>query len=496
MNRDFKNDFLASQPELKPFYAFPSDLNGLNAAIQNRKQGVVPPAVLVDELRDQYEGISLSVKTNSNLALLEQPETFTVTTGHQLCLCGGPLYVTYKILTVIRLAEELKKHHPDKNFVPVFWMATEDHDDAEAKPIQYTGKFSGAVGRHVIENSIKKLLSESGREHFSTYYSPGKTWSQSARELLNDWFGEYGLVIIDGDSPQLKQYFSKIAEADLFKNASWNATRNSDAQLENLGYSLQLHLREINLFYLTANSRERLEKVEDGFITVDSKLRFSENEIRKELEDHPEKFSPNAALRPLYQEMILPNICYSGGWGEFAYWFQLKPIFDYYKVNFPVLIPRFSATILTEFFKKELEELELITTDFEQSQNELFAKIYNRFRDQGKFDQEKIAIENLFQQLSKLASATDPTLERNVLAEQNRVNEYLDNLDKKLNKSIRNKQSKLFSRLEGLLNWVNPGGEFQERVLDLTSVSPGKEKELIQKIYGSIHPLTFSKKWI
>ena len=368
LKRIIKDDYLSGAEALLPFYHYPFPDTDFTSLIEDKAKNQLDRSVLRADLERQNEGLSLSALSRENIHKLENPNTFTVTTGHQLCLMGGPMFTLYKILTVIRLAEELNAKYPEYAFVPIFWMAAEDHDAEEInhyfgsfeEKVSYIGAFGGAVGRHKLEDSITSAIPEA----YQTFFRPGVTLAVAFRELINHLFGQYGLVILDGDSPALKAQFSSIMERELLERPSLAKVEEATAELASEGYHGQVHPREINLFYLSEGRRDRLVWKEDHFEVLGSGQTFTVAEIKTELAQFPERFSPNVILRPLYQECILPNLAYSGGWGELSYWMQIKGVFDHFGVNFPMLVPRMNATLVDAETMERWEELGFEPVDF------------------------------------------------------------------------------------------------------------------------------------
>lgn len=388
------NDYLNQKPHLKSLYNRFPNLENFEAQIEEKKinfnsndNGNEKRKILVSVLEKQYAKINTSDKTLNNIKLLNDSNTFTVTTGHQLNLFTGPLYFLYKIISTINLTKELKAKYPSQNFVPIYWMATEDHDFEEINYFNFKGrKFrwntesSGPVGRLSTEgladffevythelgsgknaDKIKKLFQESYLNHSNL--------AEATHYLANELFGEYGLVILDADNQDLKRTFIPYIKEELIHQTSHKRVLETAEKLKD--YTIQVNPREINLFYLEDDLRERIIFKNGTYSVNNTKMEFSENEILSLLENHPEKFSPNVIMRPLYQEVILPNLCYIGGGGEIAYWLELKSFFDAVKVTFPILLLRNSALLATEKQVAKTDKLGLSWSDLFSKQKDL-----------------------------------------------------------------------------------------------------------------------------
>ena len=331
-------DYLAENESLHSFYHRFPKIENFKLQLEEKKDrySMDSRRVLVERLKIQYEGFEISEATNLNIEALLEPRTFTITTGHQLNLFTGPLYFLYKIFSVINLVEKLNKKYADHQFVPVYWMATEDHDLDEinyfnlfGEKIIWDKEAGGAVGElsndglEEVLNTFKAALGDTENAKklgglFEDAYTKHSNLAEATRYLGNQLFSEYGLVIIDGNDPILKKAFIPYVQKELNENLSFRKISDTTARIVALGYKAQVHPREINLFYLNKGIRERLIEQEGSYLVNGTERIFTSAEISAELLDHPERFSPNALLRPLYQEVILPNLCYIGGGGELA----------------------------------------------------------------------------------------------------------------------------------------------------------------------------------
>ncbi len=322
--------------------------------------------ILFDTLKNQYQSAKLiaSEKVQKNIDLLLYENTFTITTGQQLHLFLGPGFMVYKLISTILAAENYKAQFPDKNFVPIYWLASEDHDFDEIKntPLfgqNYTWETSqtGACGRFHLKDlppvfeQLKIRLAKDVKglqliQEFEDIYTTSTNLSEATIRLINHLFGQYGLLCFDADNSAFKQLFKATILEEITSRKSEHVFNTFSENLAKSQFSLQLKSRSINLFYLKANMRSRIDWDGSIYKIVGSDFQFTESEMRTEIEQHPEHFSPNAVLRPLYQECILPNIAYIGGNAEINYWIQLKSVFDLYNIPAPALVLRQSAWIL------------------------------------------------------------------------------------------------------------------------------------------------------
>jgi bacillithiol synthase len=489
----FLADYLHQEPRLQPFYhRFPT-LAAFREQIAD-KQAQYPAATrarLVAALRRQYELMhDVPPAVRQNLDLLAQDTTFTVTTGHQLSLLTGPLYFVYKIVTVLKLCRQLKAEYPQHDFVPVYWLASEDHDFAEINHLYLFGKklewqregTGGPVGRLTLDGLPEQVLSQLPAEvpaAFREAYEQSSTLAEATRRLVNSLFGEYGLVSIEPDDAALKPVLAPVLAEELRAQPAYQAVQAADVALEAAGYKPQVYTRPLNLFYLTPGTgqRERLE-LEDGHVVVrNTDLRWTVDEAVRHAEEQPELFSPNVVLRPLYQELLLPNLCYVGGGAEVNYWLQLKGVFDHYQVPMPLVLLRNSALYVGRTHLGKLRKLGLSTDDLFRPLPELKKQVA------AAVGQEEVSLAAQQQQLaeafaavSALAQRLDPTLVKTVAAEQQKVTGIVAGLEKRLSKAAETKHETAYNQLSGLKEKLFPAGSLQERhdnVLSILTNNPG-----------------------
>ena len=503
------SDYLDEKTELKALYnRFPKLENfskqieekSVNFNDKNKRQ------VLVNSLNNQYKNFDVSDVTSKNIKLLNESNTFTITTGHQLNLFTGPLYFLYKIISTINLCEQLKKEYPNQNFVPIYWMATEDHDFEEINHFWFKGKkiswqkeSFGPVGRLTIDG-LKKVFenysSELGigenagflKELFKKGYLEHNNLANATRYIANEIFKEKGLVILDGDDKNLKQLFVPFAKEELVNQISSEEVLKTNVHLAD--YKIQVNPREINLFYIEDNLRERIIFENNKYTVLNTNYSFSESEILAELENHPEKFSPNVILRPLFQEVILPNLCYIGGGGELAYWLELKSNFEVNKVTFPILLLRNSVLLATEKQVQKADKLELNWADLFSKQQDLISnktKLLSNFDID--FTTQKEHLKKQFENLYQIASKTDKSFIGAVKAQEVKQIKGLENLEKRLLKAEKRVLSEKLERITSLQNELFPNQSLQERKANFSEYYLEFGPKLIDKLFTELKPL-------
>ncbi|RLD23792.1 MAG: bacillithiol biosynthesis cysteine-adding enzyme BshC, partial [Bacteroidetes bacterium] len=436
-------DYIASEPKLAHTHSFEPSVQGFEKALSYRKLSAAHRNTLVSVLKEQYEGITISESVEENINLLKEQNTFTVTTGHQLNIFTGPLFFIYKIVTTINICRELAEKFPEYKFVPVYWMASEDHDFEE---INHTyvdgGKFvweteqTGAVGRFTTEELAVLADTIPGKiEAFKKAYAESENLADAARNYVNELFGDTGLVVVDADHQELKAEFKSIIKAELLNQSAFKKVTERSEFLIKKGYKPQLNPRGINLFYLAEGLRARIEKVGEVYEIVDTELSFSKDEILALLDEHPERFSPNVILRPVYQEVILPNLGYVGGPAELAYWLQFKEMFDFFKIDFPVLMPRSFGLYVNRNAQRKEKKLGLAHEDLFADLDALKKKYVHSMNGKLGLDKERADVEKLYKSIHKLAHKIDVTLEDHVQAQYTKHQQCLDRIELKLVKA-------------------------------------------------------------
>ena len=513
-------DLVDQDPVLKSRVAdFPS-MESFEAQIE-RKQGQYIQYnrdQLVASLQQQYSQVNNTSAVNEAIDVLAKSTTFTVTTGHQLNLFTGPLYFIYKIVSTINLCKQLKQAYPKQDFVPIYWMASEDHDFDEIsffnfqnKKIKWTKEASGAVGRlsvedlapllKVFEHSIgQNDAAKELKQIISSTYRNSTTLGEATFKLVHQLFGKEGLVVLDADNPDLKRLFIPYINEDLSESTCHKKVNSSITWLtENYSsqYVPQVNPREINLFYLTENSRERIVRTPKGFETVDGVFRFSTDEMKKEVLSHPERFSPNVLMRPLYQEVILPNLCYIGGGGELAYWLELKSYFDSQKVTFPILLVRNSAVLVSQKLSDKIARLDLHIQDLFLKRTPLINKkirqISNIELDLQSF---KDKLEDQFSELEALVSQTDRSFEGAVAAQRQKQFKGIDVLEKRLLLAQKKKLVDHVERLSVLHESLFPGDSLQERQMNFFEFYLIYGQDLLPELFNLLDPLEQEFSWI
>lgn len=503
-------DYLDEKPQLRQFYNRFPKIENFKLQIEEKRNSFPKEnrEALASSLKTQYKNVEASQLTFQNIQILSQENTFTVTTGHQLNLFTGPLYFIYKIISTINLCKELKERYPESNFVPIYWMATEDHDFEEINFFNFQGKkiswnrnTSGAVGEldlKGLEDIFKVFESELGlgdnaqklKDLFKTAYLKHQTLAEAMRYLVNELFTEYGLVIVDGNDINLKTRYIPFIKDEICKQSSFKNVSETNERIEGLNYRIQVNPREINIFYIKDGLRERIVEKKGVYSVLDTSITWNEESLIQEIDKHPERFSPNVILRPLYQEIVLPNLCYIGGGGELAYWFQLKSNFEAQNVPFPILMLRNSVVMTSEKQRSKLKKLDLDIKDLFLNQDALITKVTKQIsKIKIDFSAQKEHLQKQFKELYRLAEETDKSFIGAVAAQERKQIKGLEHLEKRLLKAQKRKYDDLLERVLNVQNELFPRGSLQERYNNFSEFYLVYGDQLIQQIASNLQPL-------
>lgn len=492
-------DYINNKSQLQPFYGLAPTVENFQKQISEKSFSSEQRKILCQALTKQYEGFTIDQAVTHNINALKKENTFTVTTGHQLNIFTGPLYLIYKIVAIINTCQQLNEKYPDYHFVPVYWMASEDHDFEEIshfrlnkKKISWITDQTGAVG-HFDPADLTSIAKDIPGipDFFMEAYGKQKTLAGAVRQYINHLFQAYGLLIIDGDDALLKKQFTSIIKDDLVQNTANDLVNKQSEELDKAGYKTQVYPRKINFFYLKNNIRERIVFENEEYEVLNTDLKFSKEELFKELENHPERFSPNVIMRPVYEEVVLPNLAYTGGPGELAYWFQLKSVFEHYNISFPILMPRTFGLIIPEHIQRKMNKAALSIENIFKPKHDLLKMIViNHAEEDVALNGQKDSIMQMFDKIKAMAVSIDPTLSQHVEAQQTITANKLDNIQKKFIRAEKKKQSIRVNQVEDVLNELFPNGSLQERTDNFLNFYMGNPS-LISQLIHYFEPFDF-----
>jgi len=469
-------------PALRPFYKYEVNIKNFSNVIAAKQKANIDRSTLVNVLQQQYEKFETTKAVLDNVNSLNEDHTFTIITAHQPSLFTGPLYYIYKIVSVINLTKRLKAEYPAYNFVPVFVTGGEDHDFEEVNHMHLFGKTltweneeKGSVGMMktaslapVLEE-LKSFMGdkENDQRLFELIHSTHtkyEKYSDAIMAFANELFKAYGLVILNMNQVDLKRLFLPVIKEEILRNPSKDLVEKSQEALKNAGFKSQAFPREINLFYLKDQLRERIVQEDGVFKVLNTDYTFSETEMIVEAENHPERFSPNVITRPLYQEKVLPNLAYIGGGGELAYWMERQSQFEYYGIEFPMLIRRNSVMWIDKGTSKKMNKLNLtVHTVFENSDSLIKLFIHDQTETDLSFEKEKEQLRTMFNGIKEKAGQVDNTLVAKFEGEYTRQLKSLEQMEGRLVRAEKQKNEVSVNQIRSLKEKLYPKNGLQER---------------------------------
>ncbi len=500
--------YATAREDLRPFYKYPVNLDSFKEVMADKAKDDIDRNLLADELTAQYADMKDTDAVLPLIEALRDAGTFTIITAHQPSLFTGPLYFIYKICSAIHLARTLEAKFPNKRIVPVFITGGEDHDFAEINHARIygnrinwqdgTGGSVGALSTETLGPALEQLkeilgdrdTAQSIYERIERAYTTNKTYGAASVALVHDLFGDYGLVVADTARPAFKRAFLPLMEREIFENVSQPLIEKAQARLESLGYSGQAHAREINLFYLTPGRRDRLVREGDDYRVLGTDLSFTGAELRRELHDRPERFSPNVVMRPLFQEKIFPNLAYIGGGGELAYWLERKEQFAAFGLNFPMLIRRNSVLWIDQGNQKKIEKLELDYRELFRDADLIIRDYVDERSDTelslaGELEQ----LEALFRSIADKAKEIDPTLAKAVLGEHARQAKAVENLEGRLRRTEKQRFDVAMNQIRGLRDKLFPDNGLQERYDNFLNIYLQEGEAMFDVLIDALDPL-------
>lgn len=500
--------YLCDDPRLQPFCLHPQRMDAFERLIDQRCAYPCDRALLVSVLRDQYAALPENEAVRQAIEALGKERTFTVVTAHQPSLFTGPLYFIYKIVSAINLARQLGERFPDKTFVPVFVIGGEDHDFEEinhawvfGQRLEWQTEAGGPVGRLATESlrpvldRLREVLGDSP-EAMRWYtlieqaYTRYPRYGQATQALVHSLFGKFGLVTLLMDEPRLKAAFRPIIREEVLEQASHPIVTATQQRLEAAGFAPQAYVRPINFFYMTDTSRERIEPEGEGFRLVESGRFLAKAEMEAEIAQHPERFSPNVVMRPLYQEFILPNLAYVGGGGEIAYWLERKEQFRHFGVSYPMLVRRNSALWIDRGSARRMDKLGLQVDDLFEETEALIKRWLAQHADEPfSLEAERRDLEALFARVAEKARAIDPTLEKKVLAEGARQLKALESIETRLVRAEKQKHEQAINQIRKLRDKLFPDGKLQERRENFLSIATRIGDTFFEALFEHLDPL-------
>lgn len=472
---------------------------------------------LGEVLLEQNREYGCGSQTCENIERLTRDRACAVVTGQQVGLFSGPLYTIYKALTTIKLSEHLNQNFQG-NYVPVFWLASDDHDFAEIdhinllnednqvekihyKPSSSTLKIpaSKLILSAEISNCIQCLqdLTRNSEfkpkilSHLSEAYQAGRSFAEAFAGWMTRLFMSYGLVFVDASHPGLKKLGKKVFAHEIAEySPSTKRALETSNKLRQAGYHTQIQLHEgiLNLF-LVEQERQTIKSKDEDFFVKGAGQTYKKSELLALLDEKPEIFSPNVLHRPIYQDALLPTVAYVGGPAEIAYFAQMKGVYESFGLPMPVIYPRKTVTVIE---KKVNSILENFGADIQDIWKDVDGIIRESVKKQvpGSIDEVfRNASSHLgqeFQSIKQEVMAFDPALKKSVDLASKRMNRQMRFLEEKILRAAKKRNETITQQLQKAKNNLYPTNRLQERVFNIVPFLIKYGYAFLDKLYETI----------
>ncbi|HZM85155.1 MAG TPA: bacillithiol biosynthesis cysteine-adding enzyme BshC [Blastocatellia bacterium] len=512
------NDFMYDYPKVARFYP---NYGRSDQPLLEHARRVGAQQFDRKRVPDALERINRSVGspelTFKHIDMLRRPGAVAIVTGQQAGLFTGPLYTIHKALTVIRLSACLRDQGVDA--VPVFWVASEDHDYEEVNHsrvvdregrlnlVQYEAsghKPDEPVGRVTlcegIAETIDQLVAQLASSEFTPAlerdlrdsYAEGVGFAEAFSRLMARLFGEYGVVLFDPLDEELKQ-----VAAPLYSDAIRKSSEIAEAlvarsrELEESGYHAQIHVSEdmVPLFIMDDGRRAALTHNNGRFVVKGSERSFSDDELAELAARCPSCFSPNVTLRPVVQDYLLPTAAYIGGPAEIAYFAQLRAVYATLGRQEPCVLPRASFTIVEGRHQKTMKKYGLELKDFFEGLHPAVTKVVEQSLDRGAadaFTETERALAEYLDKLSDALQKTDPTLSDPLKRAREKITYQLEHLRTRFIHSSAHRDETAYRQVERAFTTLFPNKNLQERELNVYYFLSRYGPALIQELYDAV----------
>lgn len=493
-------DYISNSEDTKEFYPShfmdESSWQKVMDRVSGRKRDY---SELAEILRRQNSALGSGQAAMDNIDKLADGNAFTVITGQQVGILTGPLYTIYKAMTVIKLAQHLSEKY-EAEFIPVFWMESNDHDmeeanhvnildsDSELIKLEYLPKSCtpGCSMKDVIvddefgdlvsdlearlpNTEFKSDVFEIIRESYQLSQDIGRGFGRMMAQLL----GKYGLVLFSPSDPDMKKLMSPILEREMNSPLKSMEIVNSAAErLKAMGYEPQIEKSQdsTGLFIEVDGIRRKL-LFQDGHFRMDGN---NENLESKALVDtlhaEPWAFSPNVALRPVIQDYISPTVAYVAGPGEISYFAQLAGLYEFMDVDMPIIYPRASFTIVESKVQRVMDKNELEVSDLSEHYDNLFSQL-SKHTAAGKLEHllesSNSEIRDILERLATGLMEFDPGLKNVVESAAKRIDHQLNILGERSYKAQRSRDDILRNQVKRACMNIYPDGKPQEREFNI-----------------------------
>ena len=530
MNRDRKVDFANIPKTSRLFLDFLHDFSKVQRFFPNpysldqfRKETLGSSCQLSHReelcgiLERQNRTFGAGERTFEHLQKLRDSDCWAVVTGQQVGLFTGPAYTIYKALTAVKLAA----HYACRGLkaVPVFWMATEDHDlvevsecflvDADSQPRQIhyspeTTQQRESVGRVAFSEGIQASLAEflsllpnsEFKEEFLVRlrmaYSPGKTFASAFGEVFSYLASNYGLILLDPQDEGLKNLARPMLESILLRSQELNTAAESQSQLLlQSGYHSQVILdkESVGLFFEDGGKRRGLIHDGDRIRPKGHEPVLARQDWQRLVQSRPWQFSPNVLFRPVVQDYLLPTLAYVAGPSEIAYLAQTRGLYDELGRKMPIIFPRVSVSIIERKIAKILEKYRLNFEDVFLGSEALIKKIVEQTMDQSlseRFSAIEIDFTKKLGELENSLRSVDPTLGEALKTTQQKVQYQVSHLRAKFVAAETRQQEVTTKQIEKALAVLFPLKTLQERRLNVFYFLSRYGMDFLAQLYEEI----------
>lgn len=479
-------DYVEKFSKVETFYEHPPELK---AAVRYAKKLEFPAerrTAVAEILRDQNALFCSGAETQRNLERLRDG-AFAVVSGQQVGLFGGPAFSFYKALSATQAARELTEKGVDA--VPVFWMATEDHDVDEVRRVRWfhegellefalprPAEEAMPVGRirlgrevHELVVRAQPLLGETYGDLLHETYTPEATYSSAFAAMFARIFAEQGLILLDPLDERLHRVAGPFLRDALARRDEMNeALLKRDKELERAGYEVQVKVtaQSTLLFSMAGGKREVIGAKNAEFASGGRTM--AREECLRRIENAPEQFSPNALLRPVMQDFLLPTIAYFGGPAEIAYFAQSQVLYEKLLGRMPVLFPRADFTLVDPKALRILKKYGLEVKDVWRGSQDLRNRMYNSAvpkKLSREFGDSLGQVEKSMKKLHREIAKVDPTIQGAITRAEKRIRYQVEKLRHKTGAAL-DRHEKVIEKHQAFLdNLLFPEKGLQSRAL-------------------------------
>ena len=514
-------DFLAYSPGVRPFYPhspyFNEWMKAQPFALEYDSARREQVSAILERQNKSWNG---SPQTLGNIERLRRGAC-AVVTGQQVGLFGGPMFALYKALSAVKLAEEATTAGVEA--VPVFWLATSDHDLSEVNHVSLPGpdgmlRTLTAPSHGVSDSPVSDvrlgdeilpvvdeaatLLGDSELSQFlREAYLPGESLGSAFARLFVRLFASRGVILLDASDAELHRLAAPMYRGAIERAADLEATLLARGEaLEKAGYHQQVKVTpsSVLLFTIRHGSRTPIHRqakgwAQDSEFVIGSESdaeKISAAELLQRIEESPENFSPNVLLRPVVQDYLLPTLAYTGGAAEVAYFGQSGAVYEMLLGRVTPIVPRFSATIIEPKVQRWLRQYDITVRDAFHDAAALRQKLAERALPEGvqaAFDAAQRSVETSLGELRKSLEQLDSTLVGASQTAESKINYQLDRL-RQLASSAELRRSEVISRhAQAISEALYPNGALQERGVAGIYFLAREGTELLQMISDAMH---------